>query len=398
MRPLILPRTDLVPVPDETSAARVKREDIGAKIVSISLSKPLMAARSNGCCLFLALALFSSVVAESIAAPSAGDIEAAQTNSSAAEQIELPTSNDEKRKDSNGANEKKPKDSNSADSEKRKDSDAAASNGAASNGAASNGAESNGVRNEPGTKDAASTRRGTRKTSEPDPSKIESSDGDADDLKWPQAIESGSTTLFSFTEAISGKRLKRRSYDLLLGVTQVALRGKRLVFTRVDNQELEMGDDTAHGTETMTDWEKSKANAAKQFGPKGKEFLDSIQCIKVNGNRVDVLRTDSDLSVEMGERKLHRAFDLRGLRFRNISFLIDCSQEHPFLKDITGVTVLLNAPGFCIPVDVKEFHKWKTEKGTDLKVGVRNPVPNALRTVLFMPALIHFHFFMPKKN
>ena len=237
-----------------------------------------------------------------------------------------------------------------------------------------------------------------RQTSEPDPSKIESSEGDADDLKWPNAIQTGSTTLFSFTEAISGKKLKRRSYDLLLGVNQVELRGKRLVFMRVDNQELEMGDDTAHGAETMTDWEKSKTNAAKQFGPKGEEFLDSIKCIKVNGDRVEVLRTDSDLSVVMGERKLHHAFDLRGLRFRNISFLIDCSKKHPFLKDIEGVTVLLNAPGFCIPVDVKEFHKWKTDKGTDLTVGVRNPVPNALRTVLFMPSVIRFHFFMPKKN
>lgn len=237
-----------------------------------------------------------------------------------------------------------------------------------------------------------------RKTSEPDPAYIEPSDGDPDDLKWPDSISSGSTTLFSFTEAISGKKLKRRSYDLLLGVTQVALRGKRLVFSRIDNKEIEMGDDTAHGAETMSDWEKSKANAVKQFGPKGREFLESIQCIKVDGNKVEVIRTDSDLSVEMGERKLHRAFDLRGLRFRDISFLIDCSKEHPFLKDIQGVTILLNAPGFCIPVDVKEFHKWKTEKGTDLTVGVRNPVPNALRTVLFMPPVIRFHFFMPKKN
>lgn len=243
-----------------------------------------------------------------------------------------------------------------------------------------------------------SENKAPRKTSEPDPSRIESSEGDADDVRWPQSIQTGSTTLFSFTEAISGRKLKRRSYDLLLGVTQVTLKGKRIVFSRVDNQELEMGDDTAHGAETMGDWEKSKTNAVKQFGPKGKEFLDSIQCIKVNGDRVEVLRTDSDLQVEMGERKLHHAFDMRGLRFRNISFLIDCSQEHPFLRDITGVTILLNAPGFCIPVDVKEFHKWKTDKGTDLTVGVRNPVPNALRTVLFMPPVIRFHFFMPKKN
>lgn len=308
------------------------------------LFQTLVKVRRKSCCVFVASLLLALPTADSQSAPAAGDSEALQT------------------------------------------------------GAQSQDSQSNTAAMEKQPKSQVLAPLPKRKTSEPDPAYIEPSDGDPDDIRWPDAISSGSTTLFSFTEAISGKKLKRRSYDLLLGVTQVALRGKRLVFSRIDNKEIEMGDDTAHGAETLSDWEKSKANAVKQFGPKGREFLESIQCIKVDGNKVEVIRTDSDLSVEMGERKLHRAFDLRGLRFRDISFLIDCSKEHPFLKDIQGVTILLNAPGFCIPVDVKEFHKWKTDKGTDLTVGVRNPVPNALRTVLFMPPVIRFHFFMPKKN
>lgn len=233
--------------------------------------------------------------------------------------------------------------------------------------------------------------------------KAESSEtGDKDEIErvhWPQALKTGPETLFYFTEAISGKKLKPQSSDLLRGVTEVAMKGQRIVFTRMDNEQLELGPDTAHGAEVLKDWEKAQKNAAKQFGPKGEEFLKSIEAIRLVGDRVEVLRKgEEELSIVMGERKLHHAFDLRGLRFRKISFLIDSSGDHPFLKDIEGVTVLINAPGFSFPVEVKEFHKKKDPKGTDLTVGVRNPVPGAIRAFLFMPAVIRFRFHMPKKD
>ena len=247
------------------------------------------------------------------------------------------------------------------------------------------------------------TQQQQQSTTTPDPDKSAGLYGgeleDADRLKWPQAIDKGPDLFFYFTEAISGKPLKPASYELLKGVTEVCLRDDKIIFKRIDNKELEMGADTAHGAEVKSDWDKAKKKAGKQFGPNGQTFLESIKTIKLNGDRVELIRSGAEeISIVMGERKLHHAFDLRGLRFGKVSFLIDTSQKHPFLKDIDGVSVLINAPGFSFPVEVKEFHKWKNEKGTDLKVGVKNPVPGALRTVLFMPPVIRFHFSMPKKD
>jgi hypothetical protein len=218
-------------------------------------------------------------------------------------------------------------------------------------------------------------------------------------LHWSKPISEGPDQIFYFAEAMSGKTLKPETYDLLRGVNEVTIDKDNIIFHRVDKEELKLGSDTEHGGKFFDDWEKSKVNLQIKFGPAGKEFLDSIASVHVNGDRIEVVRKGAqDTSVDMGQRKLHKAFDLRGLRFRQMSMAVDTSGKHPALKDIEGVTAVINAPGFNFPVDIKEFSKWRLEKENDIRVGVRNPVPSAVRSLFFLPSILRFHFLLPRKD
>lgn len=217
--------------------------------------------------------------------------------------------------------------------------------------------------------------------------------------RWKKSLSEGSDHLFYFVEAISGKKLKTETYELLKGVNEVAIEKSRIVFRRSDNQELEISHDTDGGAKFFSDWEKSKINLEDKFGKSGKEFLDNIASVHLKGDRIEVIRNGpEELVVELGNRKIHPAFDLRGLRFRKISLLVDRKSDFPGLEDIQGVTAVIKAPGLSFPVDVKEFSKKKLEKENEIKVGVRNPVPGALRALLFMPQVFRFHFKLKRKE
>lgn len=227
-----------------------------------------------------------------------------------------------------------------------------------------------------------------------------SSKDTADDLfRWPSKIAEGPETVFYFAEAISGKKLKPKTFELLRGVTDVSLEKGKIVFHRIDKTDLALSSDTEAGAKFYDDYEKAKINLEAKFGPPGREFLESIDSVHIKGDRVEIVRKgNQDTMINLGQRKLHHAFDLRGLRFRQLSVVVDTAGAHPFLKDIEGVTAVINAPGFSFPVEVKEFAKLRLEKENDIKVGVRNPVPPAVRAILFLPGILRFHFRLSRKE
>lgn len=219
------------------------------------------------------------------------------------------------------------------------------------------------------------------------------------DTPWKTELASGTDRIFYFAEAVSGKKLKPETYKLLLGVNEVLINNDKITFHRSDGEKLEFSRDSTHGSKFFDDWDKSKINLEHKFGPAGKEFLESVEKVQVDGNRIGVIRKGADdVQVELGKRKIHHAFDLRALRFRKLSMLVDTSAKSPELKDITGVSAILNMPGFSFPVDVKEFRKIRLEKENDIKVGVRNPVPKTMRTILFLPSILRFHFKLARKE
>ena len=216
---------------------------------------------------------------------------------------------------------------------------------------------------------------------------------------WSKPLENGSDIVFYFDEAITGKKLKKGTYDLLRGVDRVTIEEHKIVLHRSDDEELHFAADSEHGAKFFNDWQKAKTSVEEKFGPAGKEFLDSVKSVHIDGDRIQVMRKGSDdNTVNMGQRKLHHAFDLRGLRLRHLGMTLDTSGEHPMLTDIEGVTAVINAPGFSFPVDVKEFGKIRREKLNDFTVGVRNPVPGPLRAMLFLPAVLSFHFSLERKE
>jgi hypothetical protein len=220
-----------------------------------------------------------------------------------------------------------------------------------------------------------------------------------DSLQWAKPLAEGPDKMYYFVEAISGKKLKPKTYDVLHGVTDVSLQESKIVFHRVDKEELELRFDTEHGAKFSEDWEKAKVNLESKFGPSGREFLDSVDSVHLAGDRIEVVRKGTqDTRIDLGGRKLHRTFDVRGLRFRQLSMKVDRSGKHSSLKDIEGVTAVINAPGFSFPVEVKEFSKIKLEKVNDIKVGVRNPMPTPVRAILFMPSILRFHFLLSRKE
>ncbi len=227
----------------------------------------------------------------------------------------------------------------------------------------------------------------------------ESQKSDDEDIHWTSSINEGTDTIYYFAEAVSGKTLKQDSYDLLRGVTDVLIEKERIRFVRCDKEEIELSAATTHGSKFFKDWEKSKTNLESKFGPAGKQFLENIEAVHVIGDRIEVARKGPELlSVDMGERKFHHAFDLRGLRFSKMSMKVDSSGKNPSLKDIEGVSVILNAPGFHFPVDVKEFAKKRLEKNNDIKIGIKNPVPAPVRAMLFLPPVLRFHFEIARKE
>ncbi|MBX9724084.1 MAG: hypothetical protein K2X81_21940 [Candidatus Obscuribacterales bacterium] len=222
---------------------------------------------------------------------------------------------------------------------------------------------------------------------------------DDDSIKWTKPIAEGNDRIFYFAEAVGGKALKKDTYDLLLGVTEVVIEKDKIIFRRSDKEELQFSADTEHGGKFFKDWEKSKHNLEAKFGNPGREFLESIEGVHVDGERILINRKGPPvLSIDMGNRKLHHAFDLKGIRFSSLGMTVDTSGKHPSLKDINGASVILNAPGLSFPVEVKEFAKLKTDKGADIKVGIKNPVPSALKAILFLPAVLRFHFFLQRKD
>lgn len=227
----------------------------------------------------------------------------------------------------------------------------------------------------------------------------ENHSSDAEDFSWSKPIKDGPDTIFYFAEAISGKTLKDETKDLLRGVDKVTIDKTKISLHRVDDEQVDFAAESEHGRKFFEDWEKSKINLESKFGAAGKAFLDSIKSVQIDGSRIRIQRSNSDdFTVEMGERKLHHAFDLRGLRFGQISMNVDISNKHPGLKDIDGVSAVINAPGFSFPVRVREFSKLRLEKENDIKVGVSNPVPSAVRTFLFLPSILRFHFKLPRKE
>lgn len=220
-----------------------------------------------------------------------------------------------------------------------------------------------------------------------------------DEIHWTKPISEGPDTIYYFAEAISGKTLKQETYDLLRGVIEVIIEKNKIIFHRVDNEQLQLSSDTEHGAKFFDDWDKSKINLEAKFGPAGKEFLDNIESVHVNKDRIQIARKGpAELCVELGKRKLHHAFDLRALRFRQISLAVDNNGKHPRMKDIEGVSAIINAPGFSFPVGVKEFGKLRLKKGNDINVGVSNPVPAPVRAFLFLPGILRFHFILPRKD
>ncbi|MBX9690202.1 MAG: hypothetical protein K2X27_26050 [Candidatus Obscuribacterales bacterium] len=218
-------------------------------------------------------------------------------------------------------------------------------------------------------------------------------------LKWQQPLEDGPDTFISFVEAISGRKSKSNTYELLHGVTEIRIEEKKLVFERIDQQKLELGFDTSDGAKFVEDWQKSKRNLEDKFGKAGSDFLDNIQGVKLSEKRIYVIRKNAvDLNVTLGQRKIHQAFDLKALHFSDLNMLVDSSGEHPALKDIRGVKAQINAPGFSFPVEVKEFAKWRLKKSNDIKVAVQNPLPSAIRAILFLPAILRFHFTIARKE
>lgn len=218
-------------------------------------------------------------------------------------------------------------------------------------------------------------------------------------LYWKKQIESGPDQIFYFAEAVSGKKLRPETYKLLLGVNHVVIQADRIVFQRADGEEVTFSKDSVHGSKFFEDWEKSKLNLEQKFGAAGKNFLESVDGVLVKDDRIEVQRRNKEeFQVELGERKLHHAFDLRALRFKDIRLAVDKSDEHPYLKDIEGVSAVLNMPGFSFPVEVKEFRKIRMEKQNDIKVGVRNPVPGPMRALLFLPSILRFHFLLSRKD
>lgn len=221
-----------------------------------------------------------------------------------------------------------------------------------------------------------------------------------DELKWQRPFEGEcSDMMIEFTRAMKGKDAKSNTKELMHGVTEMTFLEQGLMFTRSDEERLLILKSSQEGKRLTDDWEKARTNAEKQFGPSGKEFLASIASIKQDGDRIEINRTGKrELLVELGRRKLHHAFDLKAIRFSNINFEMGRINGHPALMDLNGVTVLINAPGFTLPVQVKQFCKWKKPGGEmDVTVGVKTPIPGAIRTLLFLPRICHFHFVMPKK-
>ena len=144
-----------------------------------------------------------------------------------------------------------------------------------------------------------------------------------DELKWPLCVSEGPDDLFYFLEAVSGKKFKPKTFDLLHGVTDVTVENNVIVFHRVDKVELRLGHDTERGGKFFEDWEKAKINLEAKFGPSGRDFLDSVDRVHIAGERIEVIRKGApDLVINLGDRKLHHAFDLRGLRFGRLSMLV----------------------------------------------------------------------------
>lgn len=222
---------------------------------------------------------------------------------------------------------------------------------------------------------------------------------DDESIKWTKPLAEGNDRIFYFAEAVGGKALRKDTYDLLVGVTDVVIEKDKIIFRRSDKEELQFSADTDHGGKFFKDWEKAKHNLETKFGSAGRDFLDSIEGVHVDGERILINRKGPPiLSIDMGNRKLHHAFDLKGIRFGTLEMTVDTRGKHPSLKDISGASVILNAPGLSFPVEVKEFAKLKTDKGADIKVGIKNPVPSALKAILFLPAVLRFHFFLQRKD
>lgn len=245
---------------------------------------------------------------------------------------------------------------------------------------------------------SSSTLKDSAELPSSEPIESEAIDENDNTPKWASKIETGSEDLFYFVEAVSGKKLKPNTYDLLKGVTDIEIGPTQIKFVRSDKQELIVGADTTGGTKFYQDWEKSKTNLQDKFGDQGRAFLDSIAAVHLTGSRIDVQRKgDDELTVELGDKKLHPAFDLRSIKFRRISMLVDKSGSFPKLRDITGIVAVIKAPGFSFPVEVKDFCKLRLQTENDITVGVTDPVPPALRAFLFLPSIFHFHFRLKRK-
>jgi hypothetical protein len=222
---------------------------------------------------------------------------------------------------------------------------------------------------------------------------------DEQDFSWNKPLTDGPDTIFYFAEAVSGKTLKQETKDLLRGVDLVTIDEDKISLHRIDNELVELAKESEHGRKFFDDWEKSKVNIESKFGPAGKAFLDSIARVQIDGTRIKIQRSsDDEFTLEMGDRKLHHAFDLRGLRFGQLSMSVETNNEHPWLKDIQGVSAVINAPGFSFPVGVREFSKVRMEKENDIRVGVANPMPGPVRALLFLPSILRFHFKLPRKE
>lgn len=226
---------------------------------------------------------------------------------------------------------------------------------------------------------------------------------DSDDApslpKWSSQFPGNSDYMKRFTEAITGKPVKPETAELLNGVTELSLNDDSIEFKREDNAVLRVTRDTDWATEVLSNWQKAQDNAEKRFGPSGKQFLRSIKCIAVNGQQIEIRRESIEpLEVNLGNRKLHSAFDLRGIKFDEIRLCVD-SKEHPGLCDISGVSVTIGANGFSMPVQVKEFRKVIVEGGaSDVTVGVQNPIPRPVRRILGMQNVLSFNFLLPKRK
>ena len=204
-------------------------------------------------------------------------------------------------------------------------------------------------------------------------------------------MQQGTTIFARAAEAIIGEPPGPNTQKLLLGVVKIEHKVDSIILTREDGEILSLNRDSESGRTLLQGIDKCSDLARAKFGNTVAETIEHLSCATVDKNTISLQRSGPEVIPVEINQKQDKKYWVKEIRLRDITFDVIEHDGRPAIRNVNGVTALLDAFGW--PAEFKEFDRKRNSTGfTQYTVGIKNPIPKALLSLFRLDDILHLKF------